>query len=379
MADAFAVAQAFIAHAVRVHRDAVAIIAYYGSRANGTASPTSDLDLFYIPDGENAESLSSQFILDGLPYDFWPLSWRVAEQIANAESERPWAFSAPLIADAQVLHSRSPEDLARFNGLKSRIAELTTPEYRGFMVAKALDDFRATLFHLGQMRLAIANGDVAGLQWAGFELVSSAVNCLSLANQTYFRQGWRNGLSEVLQMPRKPAGFEGMLTSVMMPTIPEVAAEQAERLVTAVREVLADAQRSLAELAEASAVFKDFYFFVYEYVGKIVSACEREQRLAATSAALQLQREICQMMNKVTHGFYGSDFNLLGEYADPYRETGFPDLLSPASRGDLTELAARVRQLDVKFRGWLERQGVDLSLLADEDDLQRFLDRRDPG
>jgi len=101
--------------------------------------------------------------------------------------------------------------------------------------------------------------------------------------------------------------------------------------------------------------------------------------VAAGSAALQLQRELCQQMNKVVNGFYGSDFNLLGEYMDSYRDAGFPDLLSPASRGDLTELAARARQLDEKVRVWLERHRVDLNLLADEDDLQRFLDRRDPA
>jgi hypothetical protein len=379
MADVFKVAQILVAHTVQVHGDAVAIIACYGSRARGTASLTSDLDIFYIPDEGKAGSLSSQFVLDGLPYDFWPVSWRLAEQIANAESGRPWAFSASLIADAQVLHSRSPEDLERFDALKARIAELTRPEHRGAMVRRALEEFRTTLCHLGQMRLAIARDDLAGLHWAGFELASSAVNCLALGNQVYLRQGWGAGLSEVLQMRKRPAGLEGLLTSVMMSATPGAALEQAERLVAELRGVLAEAQRSLAETAEAGAVFKDCYFFVCEYVGKIVSACEREQRVAAGSAALQLQRELCQQMNKVVNGFYGSDFNLLGEYMDSYRDAGFPDLLSPASRGDLTELAARARQLDEKVRVWLERHRVDLNLLADEDDLQRFLDRRDPA
>ena len=66
MADVFRIAEILVSHAVRVHRDEVAIIAYYGSYAKGLASPTSDLDIFYIPHEGKAESLSSQFVLDGL-------------------------------------------------------------------------------------------------------------------------------------------------------------------------------------------------------------------------------------------------------------------------------------------------------------------------
>ena len=148
MSDVFKIAEILISHAVRAHKDEVAIIAYYGSHARGLASPTSDLDIFYIPDEGKAGSLCSQFIIDGLPYDFWPVSWKFAEDIANARSERPWAVAASLIADAKVLYHRSQQDLTRFNALKARIAELTRPESRRIMVERALDEFKNTLFQL---------------------------------------------------------------------------------------------------------------------------------------------------------------------------------------------------------------------------------------
>ena len=67
MPDVLRVAEILVSHAVRVHGEDVAIIACYGSRAKGTASASSDLDIFYIPDGGKAGALSSQFVLDGLP------------------------------------------------------------------------------------------------------------------------------------------------------------------------------------------------------------------------------------------------------------------------------------------------------------------------
>ena len=50
MSDVFEIAEILVSHAVRAHQDEIAIIAYYGSYAKGLASPTSDLDIFYIPD-----------------------------------------------------------------------------------------------------------------------------------------------------------------------------------------------------------------------------------------------------------------------------------------------------------------------------------------
>jgi len=378
MPDVFEIAEILVSHAVRVHGEEIAIIAYYGSHAKGLASPTSDLDIFYIPDAGKAKSLCSQFVLDGLPYDFWPVSWELAEDIANARSNRPWAVSASLIADAKVLYHRSQEDLDRFNALKARIAELAQPPSRGIMVGRALDEFKTTLFQLGQMRLAATGGDMAGMHWAGLKFASSAVNCLALVNQTWFTKGWGANLPQILAMRHKPAGLEDTLKGIMASGPPDDILEQADRLAHEVRGILLAAQASLAETSAARDVFKDFYFFVVEYVSKVLAACERVDVMAARSAAFHLQEEICQLMHKVEHGFYGTDFNLLGEYAGAYEKAGFPNLLESASQGDLAALARQARQLDARVREWFERHSIELNVLADKEALRRFLNHRDP-
>ena len=378
MSDVFEIAEILISHAVRAHKDEVAIIAYYGSHARGLASPTSDLDIFYIPDEGKAGSLGSQFIIDGLPYDFWPVSWKFAEDIANARSERPWAVAASLIADAKVLYHRSQQELDRFNALKARVAELTRPESRRIMVERALDEFKNTLFQLGQMRFAADGDDVAGMRWAGRKFVNSAVNCLALVNQTYFTKGWGANLSQVLAMVQKPDGLEDLIRAIIMPQDPGRMLEEANRLAQEVREILRTAQASISEPDDAQDVFKDFYFFVFEYKNKVLAACERRDVIAAGYAAFLLQEEICQLMNKVENGFYGTDFNLLGEYSGGYEKADFPDLLESASQGDLVELARQVRRLDQKVREWFESHSIELNILDSEEELRRFLNDRDP-
>ena len=114
-----------------------------------------------------------------------------------------------------------------------------------------------------------------------------------------------------------------------------------------------------------------------EYTHKVLSACAQGDPIAARYAATLLQQEICQMMNKVTQGFYGTDFNLLGEYVSGYQEAGFPDLLTPASQGNLEALARRTRALDEKVQAWFERHTIRRNVLTDEGALRRFL-ARDP-
>jgi hypothetical protein len=374
MPDVFKIADILVSHAVRAHKDEVALIVYGGSYAKGTASPSSDLDIYYIPDEGKAESLSSQFILDGLPYDFWGVPWKFAEDIANARSRRPWAVSASLIADTKVLYHRSQADLERFKALKARIAELTRPESRRFMVERALDEFKYTLFQLGQLRLAAGDGDAAGVRWASWEFVCRAVNCLALVNQTYFSKGWGANWSQILALPQRPVGLEEMMRNIITPRDTESTFKAADRLAREVRGILLAAQASLAEPLEASEVFKDFYYFIFEYQNKVLAACERGD-VTVGFAAFHMQEVICQLMNKVENGFYGTDFNLLGEYMGGYTRAGFPDLSAPASRGDLDELARRVQQLDERAREWFGSHAIDLGLLDSEQALRQFLER----
>lgn len=379
MPNVFEIADIFVEHALRSHEGAIAIIAYYGSYAKGTASPTSDLDLFYIADAGKARTLSSQFVIDGLPYDFWPISWPFAESIANAQAGRPWAVAASLIADARVLYHRSQEDLARFEGLQARIEELTQPEQRRFMVEKALDAYDTVLSRLGQIRLAVDEGDEAGAHWAAQQLVNGAANCLALMNQTYFSKGWGANFDQILALPERPADLEHLLRAVLMPESVDHLPAAAGRLAYAVRATLRDAQRSIAEPEDAQTVFKDFYFFVFEYANKIFAACEDHDAVRARFAAMQLEEQILQFMHKVDQGFYPRPFNLLGEYIVGYQEAGFPDLLAPAVEGNLDQLAAQVRRLDAAIQAWLTERDIDLGMLESQEALRDFLNARDPS
>lgn len=378
MPTVFDIADILVEHAAQAHAGEIAIIAYYGSHAKGLASATSDLDLFYIPDEGKAGALCSQFVIGGLPYDFWPISWRFAEEIASAASTRPWGVAASLIADAKVLFHRSDADLARFEALQRRILELTQPAKRADMIAKALDEYKNVLVPLGQLRLAAADGDWVSVHAAANRLVAAVANCLALLNQTYFGKGWGANMAEVCALPLVPPGFERLVRAVLAAASTDQLVAAADALAHATRQTLREAQPATAQSTTPAAVFKDFYFFVFEYVNKVVAACAQEDALKARFAAFQLHDEIGALMHQAATGVYPSEFNLLGEYQAAYATAGMPDLLTPAVAADLPVLAQCARDLDTRMQQWLTSHGVALNSLADEAALRTFLSERDP-
>jgi predicted nucleotidyltransferase len=376
MTNVFKVADILISHVRQTHGKNIALAAYYGSHAIGKATPTSDLDLYYVLDDGRTGSTIITFVLDGLPYDFGAKPWRVLENIANAKPGYDWVVSASQVADAKILYSRSPADLARFEVLRERIAELTRPEGREFMVTRALDEFQAVLSRLSLMRLALACNDLPGLHLAGWQFTNSVANCLALVNQTYFAKSWGAIIPCLLKLGQKPADLETLLNGILLPQSPAQEMEHADRLAVELRKVLLEAQASLAEPCEPKKVFRNFYFDVHEYKAKVLSACRRGDAFTAGAAAFALQKYLCELMNKVERGFYGEDFNLLGEYSASYLAAGFPDLTAAASQGDLPALSREVERLDEKAREWFPAHEVELNILADEAALHRLLEQR---
>lgn len=82
-------------------------------------------------------------------------------------------------------------------------------------------------------------------------------------------------------------------------------------------------------------------------------------------------------MNKVDKGFFGTDFNLLGEYLNGYQKACFHNLTKFATQGDLPALARQVQLLDEKAREWFASRPVELNILESEEALLQLLNRRE--
>jgi hypothetical protein len=369
--DVFKVADLLISHALETHRDEIDIVGYYGSYAQGVAGNTSDLDIFYIPaDGKNPP-VSHTVLVEGVLFDFWAIGWNTMEGFATGRN-RGWSFAPSIVHHAKVLHARSKEQAARFAALKQEVLDLQKPEAQPQMVQRALDEFKAVLAHLGNLRLAVGAGDFADIRHAGWKVILSVWECLALANQVFFDQGWGNILEEIPRLQSRPENLETLIATISTSKDPTLIATAAERLAQGTRQILREFQKSLQSQQTARDVFGSSYPEIKDGIRKVLKACKRQQPVAASLTAWFAQYDLSLMLNNMQNGANYSNFNLYSEFATSYRQLGFPDLMQ-ATSGDFSKLAEETRLLDKKMRKWLQEQSVDLCEFKTLDEFEHSL------
>jgi predicted nucleotidyltransferase len=367
--DVFRIADLLISRAIETHKDEIDIVGYYGSYAQGKARETSDLDIFYIPaEGENPP-VGRTFLIKGVLFDFWAISWDTMEGFATGRN-RGWSLAPSIVHHAKILHARSQEQTARFADLRQKVLDLQKPEARPQMIQRALDEFRSVTAHLGNLHLAIAADDFADVRYAGWKVVVSVWECLALANQVFFDRGLGYIVEQIPRLHSKPEDLEALIVAITTSDSVSAIGHAAEKLALRTRQLLRELQASLAHHQTAREVFASGYPEMKGGLDKILAACEQQRAVAASAAAWLAQFELSMMFNELHGHTAHSNFNLYSEFASPYRQLGFPDLMrSPA--GDLSQLADQVRLLDSQLRQWLQEQSVELCEFETTEEFER--------
>lgn len=213
MLDVFKVAQLLVSHAVGTCPDEVDLIGYYGSQAQGTASASSDLDIFFIPADGRTPPVARTFLIDGILFDFWAITWETMEGFATGRL-RGWSLAPAIVHHAKILHARGPQQVERLQALKQKIIDLQQPQARVKMIRRAMAAFPQVLAHLGNLRLAVSGGDLADVRHAGWQVIGSAYECLALANQALLSHGLGRVLEQVQLLPARPANMEQMIAAI---------------------------------------------------------------------------------------------------------------------------------------------------------------------
>lgn len=343
MFDVFEVADVIVGDVRRRFPDTVAIVAYYGSYANGTATPRSDLDFFFIPDGPGAAAASRQFIIDGIGFDFWPISWERAGRIASFDEA-----IVSVVADCRVLYSRSQADLDRFEGLRRNIQSMSLPENRELMLGKAVALHKDCFFDLHETDLASRRDDLSATRRSAARLVSTTAQCLALANQTYFKRGMGQNRAELAALSLKPTGLEHLLDVVSGSADCREIHGACEDLAGRTRALLEEEQARLSKRCSFGDAFGGFHEEALSTYNKIRTACARGDRETAFYASISLQRE-------VESAFEACDGK--GSYA----RSGLPDLAANLDAGNLPALEKTVIEMEAQFREILKSRDVTLN------------------
>ena len=363
MADLLKMAGIFVNKIKKDYADDVAIAAYYGSYAKGTQHSKSDLDIFFIPATDKGWNLADCFILDDIGIDLFPISWERAEKIASFNET-----IVSVIADCEILYSRSHADLTRFNLLRDYIKLQSSPEKKEDMVSKAADKFERCFVSLYNME---RQTELTSNRIEAFNIMTTIFEVLALLNQTYLKAGWGKNSAQISAFKIKPANLEELVSSII--TEESGMAESCKNLIKAVKNTLIQEQNALNKKASFESLFNGYFEEMKSTFNKIVAACENKDYETAFYSSAALQNEIASFLAKAEGSLEPSNLTAFNDIRKVYDQFGFPDLLANFQHENLTLLKMSVIDLEKKLVGVLQNNHVEIKHFATLDEYENYL------
>ncbi len=187
----------------RQYAGQVALVCLYGSYINGTANSLSDVDFYFIPKTEAGQGLARTFLLEGVGFDLYPMTWERMEAIARLEVSHQ-----PLVGDVQVLYADSPDDLARLEGMQKLLRESLADEAHRRQVAEGR-------FARACSRLPAQDDDLKTARLKAGGLLMDVAEAFSFGQGNYYHYGLKRQFSDLLALNDLPEGLEQRYLAVL--------------------------------------------------------------------------------------------------------------------------------------------------------------------
>ncbi|MBA9088166.1 hypothetical protein FHR92_004662 [Fontibacillus solani] len=342
--------------------DDIAIVAYYGSYAQGTATEHSDLDFFYIPATPDGYRQSIAFILEDISFDFWPISWERAEQMASFDDPK-----TSVIADSKLLYTRSEDDRSRFEQLHNKVT--TTAQDGLQLLEKSEQELRDTYVHLYKMSRMLPSDNIAFFRYEARSVLTKVLYSLARLNQTYVTKGWGKNLEQIYKFKLRPAQLEKHITTITQSGSCNAVLNACEELTQETLELLMKQKETFSTPPAYHDRMKGAYEELKGMLDKIILACDANDYTTAFFWSVEIQELIAMFIYHAEKGYWPIALDLSLDYQELYNNLAFPDLVSYLDPHDLAPLCEAVKRLDARFESCLKDKGVKINRF---DTLEQF-------
>lgn len=191
------------------YADDVSLVLLYGSYINGTANSKSDVDCYYIPKTERGYNLGIGFMIDGVGYDLFPISWERITGIADLKEDL-----LPLVGDVRVIYCGDSSDLERFKEIQSKLhRNLSNDEYVKTIARKKCEEANRMC---EQIRLG---GSLSEIRKIAGHVIMTFADAVAIYNHDYFHFGlkkqYENLASNFPDVPQNiVTGYKKVVTSL---------------------------------------------------------------------------------------------------------------------------------------------------------------------
>ena len=339
--DLMEVANSLIEKVKQDYNGDVSLINIYGSYHNNDAHKFSDLDLFLVPKTERGHNLGKTFILNGIGYDFWALSWERLERIAKHEEGSRYS----IITDGKVVYSNTEDDLVRFNKLK----DIANGHYENMENAKTiLGNMYAEYFRL------INENDITNIRKSIIGIIYNLSNLLVEINGKSIKRIRKYQKQEILSMRFIPEDFDIIYERLFV-----------ERDINTIKELLykliVNTEKLISEPHGENESFKDLFSGFYEemiqHYNKIYYACDTGDIYTPLYAGAELAETIEKLFIKC-----GCTHKL-------------PDIVGEYDSTNLNKIKEAAERHQMEFVKILKENGIHITEFGNINELKEYLSK----
>lgn len=290
-----------------------------------------------IADTKEYTGLARTVLIDGIGHDFFQLSWDSFEQDAQAKG-----YFLCILADANIIYSRSEEDRQRFlhlrETLKANLADRDYMYLRGLeWIDNAMDVYKSMQFASGIGKIRKAAGFVA-------DYLATAVACL---NQTYFKTF--SHMAELQTMPCLPEGLIDQWKLLVSTKSTDELIALCREMIQSTRTLFAsNDRREKKQPAPDYAWLAEWYQECSYYFRRIYHFCAQQDTLNAFQESCGLQTD-------------------LDDIAAAFSLDGL-DILTHFDAKNLAEYTQQVKQAEQTLVSAIASAHVELDAYASVDD-----------
>ena len=318
----------------------VSIVHIYGSYFHKDTHDLSDLDLFFVPKTERGYRLAQTFILNGIGFDYFAISWDRLERISNHEEPL-----TSIITHGETIYYHSREDLEKFNKLKQNALNLNNKNKFKKTGEDTLKDAYKYYFDIvhSENIIEIRNSIIGVIYVLSSALAS--LNCTTIKRiRKYFGK-------EISEMEIKPENFEFLYKKLFIEKENKILKETLYTLIKNTEKLFED-----TENGSFNHYFNGYYEEMIQHYNKIYHGSETNEIYTPLFAAVELTDSINKLLLKSK-----SSYKL-------------PDMIEAYDPDNLSKIKERAKVQQEYFEGILKKEGVKIRSFNNIEELKGFLE-----
>jgi hypothetical protein len=233
-----------------------------------------------IPKTDRGIEICGTFVLGGIGYDLWPISWKRMERIA--------AIATPItsiLMDSKVVFYAANADLARYMGLREKVDLALKDDHRRLKISRR----KLQRLQSGYLELLLQE-DERHFVRDSIQFAEDSLILLATLNGCYVKKGLYNVEQEILDYSEVPAGFQDGVAVILENKDRRAVLSTIENLLCEMRDIVLGHRSDRANFDPNK--LRGYYEETKSIYNRLLRACAEKNYFRAMCASKTIDEEL---------------------------------------------------------------------------------------